>query len=287
MSKNTFLVKKKENYFYDLEPQCRRAFRFRKRTISIAYKICSGLRTRTLPEFLFSKEVLASGRIIITDMAFDRRLYQTLARRIGPENVFLYYMNQITPFNDSFRQIVPQEQLYTFDPADAKHYGMKYKHLPYSDKVVLKQAAPLYDTFFLGIEKGRLNEIEKIVNLLEEYGLKPKVMLWDCVDPRYQMPCFIPYSEYLNHLAASKTILEINAEGQSSCTLRFLESLFLRKKLITNNAHIVEDPYYNPANVFLIGADDPGTLPDFVTQPYQESHQDLSGLLFENWIQDW
>ncbi len=76
------------------------------------------------------------------------------------------------------------------------------------------------------MEKGRSEQVGEAVDLLEEYGVHPKVMLCGSTDSDYQVQHYIRYVEYLQYLARARTILEINAEGQTSCTLRFLESLF-------------------------------------------------------------
>ncbi len=287
MSENAFFVYNKRDYFYESEPQCIRPYRFGERVMRPVFAACGKSKERSLPEFFISKEALRFEKIIITDTVFNPPLFRALQRKIDPEQLFLFYMNPIAPGNSDYIQCFLPGHVYTYDQAQSQRYNIKYRHLPYSDRMHLEKAEPLYDSLFIGMEKGRLEKIREAADLMEAYGLKPKVMLCDSSDPHYRMRHYIRYTEYLQYLARSKTILEINAEGQTSCTLRFLESLFFQKKLVTDNVHIVEDPYYDPANVFVLGENDPATLPEFVTQPYQDSNQDLSGLSFGNWIQDW
>ncbi len=287
MSENTFFVFNKRDYFYESESQCIRPYRFGERVMHPVFAFCEKSNIKKLPEIFINKEALTSGKTIITDSVFKPPLSGILQKRIGPENMFLYYMNPVSQKSVGYMQYFLPEHIYTYDLAEAKRYEIKYKHLPYSEKMSLVKADPLYDAFFLGMEKGRLKQIGEAVDLLEEYGVHTKVMLCGSTDSGYQMQHYIRYENYLHYLARTRTILEINAEGQTSCTLRFMESLFFHKKLVTNNVHITEDPYYEAANVFVLGVDDPATLKEFVTQPYEETHQDLSGLLFENWMQDW
>ncbi len=287
MSENVFFVFNKKDYFYEFEFQCIRPYRFSERIMHPVFAICEKANIKKLPEIFINKEALTSRETIITDSVFKPSLSGTLQKRISPENMFLYYMNPVTQKTAGYMQYFLPEHIYTYDQTEAQRYGIKYRHLPYSEKMSLMKADFLYDSFFLGMEKDRLEQVREAVDLMEAYGLRPKVMLCGSNDSRYQIQHYIPYTEYLQYLAKSRTILEINAEGQTSCTLRFLESLFFHKKLVTNNVHVTEDPYYDAANVFILGVDDPVTLKEFVTQPYEETHQDLSGLLFENWMQDW
>ena len=99
----------------------------------------------------------------------------------------------------------------------------------------------------------------------------------------YSIDTYISYEEYLEYISNSMTILEIIEAGQSGCTLRFMESLFLKKKLITNNKDIVNDLYYNNQNVFILGVDSLDNLVNFINSPYADelSIQDLD---FQNWI---
>ena len=78
----------------------------------------------------------------------------------------------------------------------------------------------------------------------------------------------IPYEEVQRRISKTNAILEINQAGQIGITLRAMEALFFRKKLITNNAHIIQEDFYNPNNVFIIGKDDMSLLKDFLSQPY-------------------
>ncbi len=287
MSGNVFFVFNKKDYFYESESQCIRPYRFGDRVMHPVFAVCEKSHIKKLPEIFINKEALTTGKTIITDSVFKPPLFGTLQKQIRRENMFLYYMNPVSQKTAGYMQYFMSGHIYTYDPEEAQRYGIKYKHLPYSEKMFLEKAKPVYDAFFLGMEKGRSEQVREAVNLMEANGLHPKVMLCGSNDNRYQMQRYIRYEEYLQYLAGSKTILEINAEGQTSCTLRFLESLFFHKKLLTNNAHITEDPYYEAANVFILGVDDPATLKEFVTQPYEETHQDLSGLMFKNWMQDW
>ncbi len=284
---NVFFVFNKRDYFYESESQCVRPYRFGARVMHPVFVFCEKANIKKLPEIFINKEAWTSGKTIITDSVFKLPLAGTLQKKINPENLFLYYMNPVTVKTAGYMQYFLPEHIYSYDQAEAQQYGIKYKHLPYSEKMSLAKADPLYDAFFLGMEKERMKQVREAVDLLEEYGVHPKVMLFGSTDPDYQMQRYIRYEEYLQYLARSRIILEINAEGQTSCTLRFLESLFFQKKLVTNNVHITKDPYYEAANVFILGIDDPATLKEFMTQPYEETHQDLSGLMFENWMQDW
>ncbi len=286
MRDTVFLVLNKKDYFYEWEPQCMRPGYMPGSIAHSVSRICQILHAESMPSCLIQHDVKDGERVIITDVCYDSCLYNTLTKFYRPEDMYLYYMNEIGPENRAYMANFPQ-RTFSFDQADARRFGIRYKHLPYSEKVKIAREDPEYDTLFLGVEKGRGSEIEQAASLLEQCGFSAKIMVLNSNNPRFQIPAYIPYPEYLEYVAKSKSILELNVPGQTSCTLRFLESLFLKKKLITNNQQIVTDPYYDPDNVFILGVDDRNDLREFIAQPYKDKQQDLSELSFRNWIQDW
>ena len=56
----------------------------------------------------------------------------------------------------------------------------------------------------------------------------------------------MPYTEVLRKLSATKSILELCAEGQDGLTMRFYEAAFYNKLLITNNQTAKNSELYNP-----------------------------------------
>ncbi len=286
MNDTVFLVTNQKDYFYEWESQCMRPYHLRSRMIRFINKGCQILHINAIPGPVIKQEVKHADKIVITDMVFDFHLYNALKRYCRPENIFLYYMNLISPRTQKYMGLFPGRTC-SFDKEDAEHFGIGYRHLPYSGKVAIRQGDSQYDTLFLGVEKGRGSEIQKAAWTLKKYGLNAKIMVVNSSYPQFQIPAYIHYSEYLEYMAKSKSILELNVPGQTSCTLRFLESLFLKKKLITNNRQIIKDPYYDADNVFILGKDDLQDLPDFIAQPYQDKKQELTDLTFENWLQGW
>ncbi len=286
MGNTVFLVWNKNDYFYKWEPKCMSPCRMKSSRIRPVGKVCRMLHMDAMPGCFIKKEVKQAEKIVLTDTVFDFCLYNRLKKCCGEEKLFLYYMNLIGPENREYMKAFPN-RVCSFDKEDAERFGIGYRHLPYSGKAELSEETPQYDTFFLGTEKERTSGIRKAACVLETSGLRAKIMVLNGSDPQYRIGEYIPYPEYLKYLSKSRTILEISRAGQDSCSLRFLESLFLGKKLITDNPQIITDPYYDPENVFILGKDDLRELPDFVMRPYRDRGLDLSGLSFENWIEDW
>ena len=139
----------------------------------------------------------------------------------------------------------------SFDPGDCKKYGLLYHPLVFShyksNNCTLK-----YDVFFLGQAKNRLKEIYDAYDLLTKNNLKVKFLLKGVEDQDKRI-CegldyftdLISYSENLKYIEESKCLLEIMQKGGTGYTQRGCEIVGLNKKLLTNNPHIKDAPFYN------------------------------------------
>ena len=122
-----------------------------------------------------------------------------------------------------------------------------------------------YDLYFIGHDHNRAAQIRQIQQVAENQGLKVKIEIIGQNDKN------IPYTEVQRRTARSKAILEVMQSGQVGCTLRALESLFLRKKLVTTNLEIQKEAFYNSNNIFIWGKDPTNRLYDFINSPYDSS----------------
>lgn len=155
-------------------------------------------------------------------------------------------------------------EYWSFDENDCKKYGFK-QNIQYYCVPKNIDSKKEYDIYFVGRDKGRKEEIDKINELATNQALK---CLFRVIKEDKDI---ITYNEVKKELAKSKAVLEINKENQVGFTLRVLESLFFGIKLITNNNLIKESPIYNKNNVFIIGEDDEKHLKDFINSKYDHS----------------
>ena len=66
-------------------------------------------------------------------------------------------------------------------------------------------------------------------------------------------------------------MLEILKEGQTGATLRLMEALFFKKKIITTNKSVKDEPFYSPQNVFIVGERSISELETFIKSDYDAS----------------
>lgn len=151
------------------------------------------------------------------------------------------------------------DDVYTFDFEEAKKYEIGYRNqfywMPLSKASEIKEN--IYDVMFIGRSKGRLALLENIYKRLTDQGLSlyfyvVKDSAQESSDVLELQDSFLSYADVCKIIETSAAILDILQPGQSGMTLRALESVFWRKKLITGNISVLQEGFYNENNVLLL-----------------------------------
>ncbi len=148
------------------------------------------------------------------------------------------------------------DDIVTFDPVDAKRYGFSFNGFNYYSKMPLTETQSIVnDIYYIGsLKGGRGTLIDNVYNYLTSKAVKCRFdMLYSNSRDRKEYNQIInwirksiPYSDVLKYVSESNCILEILQNNQAGPSLRYFEAVFYNKKLLTNNCHIVNFPYYNP-----------------------------------------
>ena len=169
---------------------------------------------------------------------------------------------------------------YTFDPADARDFGIGltpqvFRHVaPETIAAEDTSSSPRSDVYFVGADKGRLSELRALESTLQHAGLSThfhvvadKRRRYSADERAWLRTDQLRYHDNLSQVKRSRAILEILQSGQSGTTLRYVEALFLDRKLITNNRAIREAPGYDPSRFFILGEDDLAGIREFIERP--------------------
>ena len=169
------------------------------------------------------------------------------------------------------------------DKKNAEEYQIQFKHYYYprmetrtfaidaTDNNTYKQ-----DIFFIGEDKGRLNELLKWKEIFEKMGrctckfliLKTKHKFYfKHRNELISKP--IPYDEVIKEIKQSRAILDFAQSRQHGLTYRPMEAMCFQKKLITNFEEITDYNFYNPKNIFRLSHDNINDLKSFLEQPYE------------------
>lgn len=195
------------------------------------------------------------------------------------KKVVVWYWNLVTN-----KEILPYYckkidcEPWSFDRNDCKKYGMYFGDTYYFPPDENNNEKNNKSVFYVGINRpGRKELLNRLGNYLKANGLKYSFNLTalptDSPAVQTQYSPRMRYEEIIEEIIKSESILDLNRANQSGMTLRPMEALFFKRKLITNNENIVNYYIYDERNTYIIKNDDFKGLADFLKTPYFEDEK--------------
>lgn len=212
-------------------------------------------------------------------------------RRLGYRGrIISWYWNPVKASVNPSKLNRSETEIWSFSKYDCFEYNLQYNttYSFFDEKSV--DSVPSATVFFIGLDKGRFMEIQKIQSFLNSNGISTQfILVADSTSKEdkkhYSKP--LPYDEVLRRTRGAKVLLEILQKNQTGESLRTMEALQFGKKLITNNINIKSEPYYNPSQFYIIeGESDFDGLIDFINTPINNANKKdfRSYYSFENWL---
>lgn len=183
------------------------------------------------------------------------------------------------------------DRMLTFDRADAlRNNNLLFRPLFYSDDYIAtgRKNDFMFDLAFTGtIHSDRFRIIKKLIKEADANNMRGYWFL-------YMQAHFMFYWYWLTkwefkwkdkklfttkkktgkEIAAivnnTKVIIDIEAPTQNGLTMRTIEMLGLKKKLITTNRDIINYELYNPNNICVIDRYNPSIPKDFIRTEYED-----------------
>ena len=239
-----------------------------------------------LDSFFFgdwNKNLNEYTKIIINDAMFNNNILKYISKKNAVAYKYVYYTNAVRNSRIKPNNIPKDWRVYTFDISDSKEFDIEYSPEYYTEHQENIKYDLKYDVCYVGADKTnvRLKNLLDIKEVLRKNKVQNFFHIFRVLKKynKYELQettnMFLKYEDIQRIILESKCILELQMEGQSGCTLRTLESMFLNRKLITNNKDIVNYDFYNPNNIFVIeNADDFkdrfNDILKFMRSPYQK-----------------
>ena len=263
---NRIIIKdKKSNYFFkDIYKEYNVYEMYGLRTDKKLHKILA--RKGIFIFGKWKKVVKQCDEIIIFESLYNLRVAKHIKKYNPNCRVILFFWNTIV---DKTRKKYLEDdnidEFWTFDPKDAVKYNLNLNTQFYTKKIKLKEdIRPEIDVLFLGRDKGRKDKLLELERNLQHNNINTRINIIE------KSKDHVSYQKYLKDVEKSKVILEYVIEGQTGLTLRCMESLFFKKKLITNNREIEKYEFYNPNNIFVLGKDNLDDIKQFIDSEYIE-----------------
>lgn len=190
-------------------------------------------------------------------------------------------------------------KIFSFDRVDCLNdERLIFRPLFYRDECVAYDSLEKFDISFIGLlHSERYSYIDAISQWANQNHLN--VFLYLTTGWKIYFGNFfnrklkflhinrLSYKKVTSIIAASKSVLDISHPLQSGLTMRTIESIGLRKKIITTNSDIVNYDFYNEENVAVLHDDCKSVNLDFINLPYSKIDDSIiSRYTLTSWVND-
>lgn len=256
-----------------------------RRMINTGNKIIPGLFDFVLNNSVF----LQDASLVVFDGSCTEEIIKWVSshKRNGLK-LYYWYWNPARMSN--FKRYLSDFKVATYSLFDSKKYNIPLNNTYYFSEIKLPRENLTTDIYFLGGDKGRYQLLTSLNREFKNRGLSTEFIVVQSNglyrQKKYDKP--LSYKENLVHIARSKAILEILSNPDDGLSLRAMEALFFKKKLITNSKEIKFHPFYNPSNIFILGEDNLQGLSRFLESNYIGVDSDIIAYYdFDQWIKRW
>lgn len=188
--------------------------------------------------------------------------------------------------------------VFSFDPVDCRMHPELIYSTNFHEIDEIRHMPPAYDVLIIGglaywrydmvlrfYQLAKRNDLSCFFKLKAPFKTILKAYAnGKILNPKLITLKSISLEKYKSLLFRSKVILDVPNPDQTGLSMRSIDALAAKKKLITTNKQIVNEPFYSPKNVLLIEADlDENRVVAFIKSG-EKDDVDMREYHIENWI---
>jgi len=243
---------------------------------------------------------------IVKIETIDEKILKSLKKSQPNAKFILYMWDSLKNYKQNNKILDLFDRAYTFDSNDVKSYSnLTFLPLFYIAKYQNSEEYKIKnDLCFIGsghsdryLVVKKLFKIASSLNLSQYtfFFLQSKIIfifrkIFDkrMRDAKMEEFSFTSLSqeEIIQTMLESRAIVDIEHPGQIGLTMRTIEMIGLKKKLITTNRSIKEYDFYNENNIYIINRNNLKLDKAFFDLPYQELDDAIyKKYSLQNWIQ--
>jgi len=236
---------------------------------------------------------------VIKGELLSERFISELKIRNDGAKFILYQWDSMARVPD-IRRILPYfDRVLSFDRRDClEHSGIIFRPLFYRDATI-SQARPspiAYDLTFIGwLHSDRFGRLLEIENELSARGLRVYFYLYTGVGTylryfvrgKHKLLHFrkLPFDQVTKIVGASKCVLDLPHPDQNGLTIRSIEAVGMRRKLVTTNSDIVNYDFFDRRNILAAEKLDFAEIASFIESgPGFVPEEVLRGYTLDNWL---
>lgn len=185
------------------------------------------------------------------------------------------------------------DYIFSFDKEDCEEHKFIFRESFYIGNKEKVTHEKQNDIYYLGAmrEESRYKKLVKLKKYFEKNKFKFKLKLYvdkslekkigNNLDDDLIIREKVGYLENLLDVYKSKCIIEINYKNQNGLTLRSMESILGKTKLITDNPNIKDYDFYNKNNIYII--DDIDEIEKIPLNFFSKEYEDLPENIIEKY----
>lgn len=198
------------------------------------------------------------------------------------------------------------DKVFTFDETDAKNYNWNYRPLFYIEDLINSNIEKVIDVLYIcSLHSKRVTILNIIKHLCKNKGLVLYSHMYSKRLVFYKRKYINKRKEYLaadnndisfNSLSLndtyelynkSKIVIDYTHPGQCGLTMRTIECMGNRCKLITNNELIKDADFYNSNNIYIYKESNIKIPDSFINTPYEEVPKDIfQKYSLKSWLEE-
>ena len=227
-------------------------------------------------------------------------------KELHPEaTMIIYHWDSIANNGNALRILPVFDRAFSFDKPDCEKLGIRFLPLFYLkdyEHIADEKAGYEYDLLFVGtVHSDRYALLRQVLTQVERSGKRCFFyMFFQSRILYYKMKLqnknlrgtsirdfrFTPLDKnsLLELYRKSRTVIDIQHPKQTGLTMRCIETVGAKRKLITTNPHIKEYDFYDENNILAVNRENPIVPTGFLESPYRE----ISAEVYENYrIDHW
>lgn len=243
--------------------------------------------------------------IVIRGSTLTPAIMSELRTRVSPHCVFSLYQWDSIRNNPTAEMIAPFfDHVFTFDPEDAEKKGWTYRPLFYITEYLAPKKRRDHDIlYFCSLHSNRVKILNRLKEICKENNYRLQYYLYmnrflyykyKYLDKKKEMieannrdisfkKISLPESNIL--YGSSKVVFDYTPPNQTGFTMRTIESLGNRCKLMTNNSRIIDADFYRPENIIVYQEDNIEIPESFIQSPFSDIPDEImSKYSLEEWL---
>ena len=213
-------------------------------------------------------------------------------KELHPEaKLIIYHWDSIANNRNALRILPVFDRAFSFDKPDCEKLGIRFLPLFYLrdyEEIGRQEPDYRYDLLFVGtVHSDRYGLLRRVNGQIERTGgrcfaymfFQSRILYWkmklqnkslrgtSARDFRFAP---LPKAGLLDLYRKSRAVIDIQHPRQTGLTMRCIETMGAKRKLITTNGHIAEYDFYDPNNILIVDRQNPVVPSGFTTSPYRD-----------------